>query len=1343
MADHPGRYATGTLLVAVLALSLATFATAQPVYQIPPGSTPYPYSLVPGTRIELGEGGRLYSNNYYSSDDPAYPLLAGVTLSATGGTVEHPLQLMAGSQADFSGGTLLYSVTADLGSLMTLRGSDFQVDGVPIASLGELGDEAMVNLADGQLLTGTLADGTPVAFSSHDFDLSPTNRSYSDLSLLPGDSFASGSLRVIESETVQPIAGTTTLSGSQQYASRWIGEGQVLELNDNSRVPFGFTAGPGSRIVVNTNLLYSYYGTETLPGINDYFEAIGAEVEMTSGRIGANSDLFLGSQLTMTGGRIGENFQVHADSTLIVAGGEVAEGLKVMPGGNAVVTGGIVSGGPYTTSLGIAVYSGGTLSLEGGTLDGAVSLYPGATLQQTAGLNLHTTQLYAGANYHLSGGYVDGIATTATSQVEIAGGEFMVNGVPLQGLGTTPGDSLQVDLPANATLTGVLPDGRSFVLASAAGSSFADGTLTLVRNDIPTAAPGTTLVTTAETLPTARSGQTIRLEPGGSLPNFFVAGPGSRLEIAGGTIGTSSRLAYAEVVMEGGSIGLSGRAYDGTSLVMEAGTLGSSFGAYDGSSIEVEGGLVDSFFRAYEGSEVVIRGGRIKSDFRTDAGSSLRLVGSEFRYDGQPIAGLGSIGSTAELAFTSGHLLTGVLADGTAVAFHFDDGDYLYSSVTLEKSAAAPIGPATITLPTDPAPSNIGRDQRLIVESGGAVPSNFIAGPGSEVVVDGGTVGTYAETIEGQFTLNSGSVANYFRAFDADVVQTGGSFGYAELFQGTHFAKSGGEITSTLYLRSKTEADLTGGTTSTVYVYEDSTARVAGADVEGTIYLYDGGTLDFAGPSIAESIYISNGQATLRGGGLGSNFYVSSSGEATFYGSDFRVNGQLVTDYSKVYEDLPDGGTVSGVLSDGTPFYLVDDSSEDNLQYGTFKFVEAPYAPGPATLYAATSPNVMGVHQGQTMNVGSTGVLRDDFVAGPGSQVNVDGGTIGENLEIYDATVVLNSGEIGRDADVFEGGHLQVYGGDVDYGLDIHSGGTMTVQGGDIESLDNYGLLTIYGGDFNYIYAHDGAVTEMHGGRFESYYYDYSGAELYVSGGTLTRYLSISEVAYLSGGTLEDDLRVQSGGEVSLSGGQLLDGLTVYANGELTISGGDIQGDVVVRDGGLLTLIGDAFRLDGVPLDGFTALNDTLSLLTRTGLLEVDHAGVWQAFDLVATQTSGSDYFASGAEIRLTMLNPPEALPGDFNQDGVVDLADYTVWRNHLGAAESVLPAGTTDGSGLVDAGDYATWKSHFGASLAGNEFTAPLAVPEPTAAATLVLALGLLAAGARRRHGSQKTRFH
>ena len=82
----------------------------------------------------------------------------------------------------------------------------------------------------------------------------------------------------------------------------------------------------------------------------------------------------------------------------------------------------------------------------------------------------------------------------------------------------------------------------------------------------------------------------------------------------------------------------------------------------------------------------------------------------------------------------------------------------------------------------------------------------------------------------------------------------------------------------------------------------------------------------------------------------------------------------------------------------------------------------------------------------------------------------------------------------------------------------------------------------------------------------------------------------------------------------------------------------------------------------------------------------------------------------------LTLLNHTEPLEvgrerfpkpkqGDYNNNGIVDAADYTVWRDTLGQ-EVINPGDGADGdqSGTIDAGDYDFWKARFGLLTKGGE---------------------------------------
>jgi hypothetical protein len=76
---------------------------------------------------------------------------------------------------------------------------------------------------------------------------------------------------------------------------------------------------------------------------------------------------------------------------------------------------------------------------------------------------------------------------------------------------------------------------------------------------------------------------------------------------------------------------------------------------------------------------------------------------------------------------------------------------------------------------------------------------------------------------------------------------------------------------------------------------------------------------------------------------------------------------------------------------------------------------------------------------------------------------------------------------------------------------------------------------------------------------------------------------------------------------------------------------------------------------------------------------------------------------------------------GDYNDDGQVDAADYSTWRDTMGKA--VLPGRGADGNlnGIIDAGDYDIWKSKFAASGAGGG--AISVVPEPASIVFVLMA--------------------
>jgi Dockerin type I domain len=55
-------------------------------------------------------------------------------------------------------------------------------------------------------------------------------------------------------------------------------------------------------------------------------------------------------------------------------------------------------------------------------------------------------------------------------------------------------------------------------------------------------------------------------------------------------------------------------------------------------------------------------------------------------------------------------------------------------------------------------------------------------------------------------------------------------------------------------------------------------------------------------------------------------------------------------------------------------------------------------------------------------------------------------------------------------------------------------------------------------------------------------------------------------------------------------------------------------------------------------------------------------------------------------------------IPGDYNQNGVVDAADYVLWRKTLNLTATPMGSGADgDGDGTIETGDFTFWRQHFG----------------------------------------------
>lgn len=145
--------------------------------------------------------------------------------------------------------------------------------------------------------------------------------------------------------------------------------------------------------------------------------------------------------------------------------------------------------------------------------------------------------------------------------------------------------------------------------------------------------------------------------------------------------------------------------------------------------------------------------------------------------------------------------------------------------------------------------------------------------------------------------------------------------------------------------------------------------------------------------------------------------------------------------------------------------------------------------------------------------------------------------------------------------------------------------------------------------------------------------------------------------------------------------------------------------------GGNALLAGD---LELVLDDGYApAFGDEITFLNADGVLSGEFAN--------ATLPS----LNGGLRWRLTRdansVGAEVILAGDYNADGTVDAADYSVWRDAANATQDLVADG--NGDGTVDAADRQVWIDHFGLTATASSSAA---VPEPATALLFASALFL-----------------
>ena len=154
-----------------------------------------------------------------------------------------------------------------------------------------------------------------------------------------------------------------------------------------------------------------------------------------------------------------------------------------------------------------------------------------------------------------------------------------------------------------------------------------------------------------------------------------------------------------------------------------------------------------------------------------------------------------------------------------------------------------------------------------------------------------------------------------------------------------------------------------------------------------------------------------------------------------------------------------------------------------------------------------------------------------------------------------------------------------------------------------------------------------------------------------------------------------------------------------------------------------------------------TTYHTTVASANNTALADLGQSPYTPAYraSVLTALTSTTDHLPIVADYSFaSVIHVPPTLVGDYNGNGIVDAADFTVWQDTFGQVVTVGTGADGDGSGTIDQGDYDAWATHFGETTpgSGSGATSNAAVPEPGAFALLLFGGCLLGLSVGRLKG-------
>ena len=982
-----------------------------------------------------------------------------------------------------------------------------------------------------------------------------------------------------------------------------------------------------------------------------------------TGTLGVNGGQFnanagsVGGAATLSAGVLNLNGATFTTGTLGQSGGT----LNVNESTTLAVTktGGAAEIDATKTLTGNYAENGGTTA-NNGILSGNLSVGGGAFTN--SGQVTGTLGLTSGSFTANAASQVDGDVTVSGGTLTDLGGIYNANGI------TLTGGTVNLDL---TTAVKVTNNGGNLVIVNGTNwtQNYAPVSGTTTNNGILTGdvtMGGTSLV--ADTF--ANNGSvTGKLDiTGGTFSNNGGGSVGGRVDLTGGALVANGGTFTDDVTNNGGAVTIaddttiatifrnnsgtvtinSGQTLDGTyrqlggntvnngtiddAYFQSAGTFTQSGTGSINSTASVTGGTFDANGGTVVG-QMTVNGGTLLAGGGTNFQDDIRAVTGTVTVDGAATGDLLNLGATASIAATGN--LTG---EATHSGGTLDIAGTLTGGLTVNTTGATVSGRVTgeTRMNSGALTSNDGDfDQQVTIVDGDFTinGANFDNG----LRLNGGTATVTAATT-GDVT-NAGGTMTQNALIDGDVVQSAGDWTQDGRISGTVNALAGtfaaNARTNGQFTVNGATVTLDGANMSGGLRLNTGTVSVDG-DSEGDVTAV-GGTAAIAAGATMTGEWTNNGAATQNAGTLAGTVNLLDGTWTNVAGGD--VSGQFNLKGGTL--DANGGSFTGGIRATGGTLNLNADTTGDITNVG----INVEVGPG---------LTLTGTLRNQSGNSGIRGTVDGDVTLVDGNLIQAASGATTGRMTVL-------------------GGAAEVRGGTVGNRI-AASGGTLAITGSTTAGVTNSGATALLA-----------AGTTLTGDLRNT------GGTTLVSGTITDKIVSTGGLVRIDG-TVNGDVRVNTGGRVIHRNSGAIDGVARVNGGRLDVRGGDFANTVDLNTGIVNSITNNSFDVNNsagrLNIDSGTVLTGNVANLANAemyllGDLNGDLYNTGYVFAegvVLGTLTNTGTYEDAGggapklnaanarvpSSIAYTLTGPTTRLGSLLENTGLVEIDDQNATTGRL-----------------------------------------------------------------------------